>query len=145
MRIAGHPIHPALVHFPIAFWSLATLLDGLTLIDVMHASTEAWYCLILGSIAAVPAMATGWYEYTKLNERTIKLGSRHMMLMCIVWVLYLAALFSRTHHRVLIDDPGITTYILSALGFLAMTVGGWMGGQLVYRYGAGAMSGSSSC
>jgi uncharacterized membrane protein len=142
MRIADHPIHPALVHFPIAFWSLATLLDGLNLIDMVHASTEAWYCLILGSVMAVPAMATGWFEYTKLDERIVKLGSRHMILMGVVWVLYLAALFARTRHRELIEEPGCTTYVFSIIAFFTMMIGGWIGGQLVYRHGAGAMSNS---
>jgi len=107
---------------------------------VMHASTEAWYCLILGSVAAVPAILTGWLEYTKLDERLVKLGSRHMMLMCIAWVIYLAALFTRTQHRMLVNDPSITTYILSFIGFLTMIVGGWNGGQLVYGHGAGRLS-----
>jgi len=142
MRIAGHPVHPAMVHFPIAFWSLSTFLDGLTLTGVVHASIQAWYCLILGSVVAVPAIATGWFEYTKLDERLVKLGSRHMILMCIVWMLYLAALFSRTHHM-LVESSGITTYILSATGFFTMIVGSWNGGQLVYKYGAGRVSDQS--
>ena len=140
MRIAGHPIHPAMVHFPIAFWSLATLLDGLTLIDAIHASTPAWYCLILGSVSAVPAMATGWLEYTTLDAALVKLSSRHMILMCVVWTLYLAALFSRTHHRVLIEAPGLISYGFSAFGFFIMLLGGWHGGQLVYKYGAGSFT-----
>jgi len=144
MRIAGHPVHPTMVHFPIAFWSLATLLDGLTLTGVMHVSTQAWYCLILGSVAAVLAMATGWLDYTKLDERIVKVGTRHMILMCIVWVLYLAALFSRTQHRVLVDNPGIATYLLSAAGFFTLIIGAWNGGQLVYRYGAGSVPDSDS-
>jgi len=143
MRIAGHPVHPALVHFPIALWSLATLLDGLNVTGVTHAFTQAWYCLILGVVMAVPAMATGWFEYTRLNERAVKTGARHMMLMCIVWVLYLAALFSRTQHGALVENPVLITYARSAAGFLTMTVGAWYGGQLVYRHGAGGVSGSS--
>jgi len=130
-------MHPAMVHFPTAFWSLATLLDGLNLVGVTHVPTEAWYCLILGSVAAVLAIATGWYEYTRLDKQLVKLGSRHMILMCTVWVLYLAALFSRTQHRVLVENPSITTYVLSAAGFFTMLVGTWNGGHLVYRYGAG--------
>jgi len=144
MRIAGHPVHPAMVHFPIAFWSLATLLDGFTLAGVMHVSTEAWYCLILGSVAAVPAIATGWFDYTALDKQVVKVGTRHMILMCTVWVLYLAALFTRTQHRVLVENPGVATYILSVTGLLTLIVGAWNGGQLVYRYGAGRVPDSSA-
>jgi len=112
------------------------------LTGVMHAATEAWYCLILGSAAAVPALATGWFEYTRLDERLVNLGSRHMILMCIVWMLYLAALFSRTQHRVLAENSGFTTYVLSTIGFFTMIVGGWHGGHLVYQFGAGSVADS---
>ena len=34
MRVFGHPLHPMLVHFPIAFWTLGSACDALTLLGV---------------------------------------------------------------------------------------------------------------
>ena len=137
MRLFGHPLHPMLVHFPVAFWSLATILDGCTLAGIQQASLAAWYCLALASIAALPAMATGLFEFTTLEEPIASLGIRHMMLMSASWLLYLAAFMSRTAHMLLVDHlPGIS-YFFSIAGFLVMAWGGWCGGQLVYAHGAG--------
>ena len=137
MRISGHPVHPALVHFPIAFWSAASILDGLALAGMLQPAHFAWYCHVLGSVMAVPAMVTGWLEFAKLEEPLVTPGSRHMMLMSIAWICYLIALFSRTQHLMPTPAISFTSYTFSALGFLSIMWGGWLGGQLVYRYGAG--------
>ncbi|MES1189534.1 MAG: DUF2231 domain-containing protein [Steroidobacter sp.] len=143
MRIAGHPVHPALVHFPVAFWSLASILDGLVITSVMHETLLAWYCHVLGLVMAVPALFTGWLEFARLEQRIVAPAMRHMMLMGSAWICYLAALFTRTVHLVPIQAPGGITYFFSAIGFLLLMWGGWQGGELVYRHGAGSMIDSS--
>lgn len=139
MRIFDHPIHPALVHFPVAFWSLASVLDGLAWTGVTQHTVLAWYCHILGSVMAVPVILTGWLEFTKLEEQVVAPATRHMMFMCSAWIFYLVALFSRTTHFVPVPNPSAISYSFSLCGFLLLMLGGWQGGELVYRYGAGKM------
>lgn len=140
MRVFGHPLHPALVHFPVAFWSVATILDVLVLCGTSQSTHLAWYCHILGSAMAMPAMLSGWLEYATLEESLVTSGSRHMMLMCVAWVFYLAALFSRTRHLMPAPQVSLMSYIFSICGLLSMIWGGWRGGELVYRYGAGRIT-----
>lgn len=140
MHAFSHPIHPALVHFPIAFWSTASVLDVFTASGITQNRSFAWYCLALGCAMAVPAMVTGWLEYAKLEEHLATRAFSHMVLMCTAWIFYLAAFFSRTHHISPVTDPNFLTYIFSACGFLSLIWGGWRGGELVYRYGAGRMA-----
>ncbi len=81
MRLFGHPLHPMLVHLPIALWVLATACDGLTLVGVVQAWPLAWLCLAVGLVAALPAMAAGLADYAGLAESAVPTANRHMTLM----------------------------------------------------------------
>lgn len=143
MRILEHPLHPALVHFPIAFWCTATLHDAGVITGIVGAGSFSWYCLILGSTVALPVMATGWYEYSKLPATLHGLASRHMSLMTLAWVAYVVALILRTQHATLIT-PTWVSYTCSVMGLLFVLAGAWHGGELVYAHGAGVMPSASA-
>jgi len=71
-RFAGHPLHPALVHFPIALWMAAVLWD---LVGWWQSSDPLWWqmsywCLALGLAAALPAIATGLRVLCDTGGRT---------------------------------------------------------------------------
>src|SRR3546814_14287794 len=51
-----HPLHPALVHFPVACWSLATIADVASLWLGQPAWWLAGVLLVIGTIAALAAM-----------------------------------------------------------------------------------------
>ena len=64
MRFRGHPIHPMLVHFPIAFWSTAGACDVAGLFYRDFRIVEAAYaCIALGVVAGLVAAAAGFMEY----------------------------------------------------------------------------------
>lgn len=59
-RILGQ-FHPVVVHFPVALLLAAVLAEALALLSRRPAwSGTARYCLLLGSLGAVVASATGW-------------------------------------------------------------------------------------
>ncbi|MGE5167611.1 MAG: DUF2231 domain-containing protein, partial [Deltaproteobacteria bacterium] len=63
-----HPLHPALVHFPVACWSVATAAD----LASLHFGEPAWRLagalLVIGLVMAVPALLAGLYELTRVAQ-----------------------------------------------------------------------------
>jgi uncharacterized membrane protein len=126
-----------LVHLPIAFWSLGTVCDGLALLGIQQAWQQAWLLLAVGSATAVPAAIAGMADLGRLKEPAVAVGVRHMLLMGVAWSLYLAALVARIDGWAPLPAPHWLPVAFSIAGFAIMAAGGWHGGQLVYRLGAG--------
>src|SRR3546814_15511619 len=63
-----HPLHPALVHFPVACWSLATIADVASLWLGQPAWWLAGVLLVIGPIAALAAMGAGLFEFARIAE-----------------------------------------------------------------------------
>ncbi len=137
MRLFGHPLHPMLVHLPVALWTLASACDGLMLLGFDPAWPFGWWCLVVGLGAAVPAMAAGLADFVRLPEPAVTTALRHMSLMGAAWTMELIALLTRSGGFVVTPQSSGISMAAALAGFLLMTVGAWHGGQLVYRFGAG--------
>ena len=133
-----HPLHPALVHFPVACWSLATLADFAS----FHFGEAAWrlagQLLIAGTLLAIPALLAGFYELMRVADDSPAMRDVywHMGAMTGALLLYATSLLLRLDHTSL-AAPGLTAIVCSALGFLALAIGGWIGGKLVYTHRLG--------
>lgn len=134
----SHPLHPALVHFPIACWSLATVAD----LASLHWGEPAWRfagnVMAIGTLAAIGAMATGFIELLKVDADSPATPdlNRHMLLIVTAWSCYAASLFLRLDGTTL-TRPETLHLGLSAAGFLVLCAAGWFGGKLVYQHGVG--------
>lgn len=137
MRLFGHPVHPMLVHLPIALWMLATACDGLTLVGVVQAWPLSWLCLAVGLVAALPAMAAGLADYAGLAESAVPTATRHMTLMGLAWSAYLAALILRSHGLAVTAASAPWAMAASLAGFGLLVAGAIQGGRLVYTLGVG--------
>lgn len=139
-RIAGHPLHPALVHFPIGLWLAAVLWD---LVGWWRPSDPLWWqmsywCLALGLAAALPAIATGLLEFFAIpaGEPAIDAATAHMMAMVSATAIFGASWVVRAKTGAAVAP---TTWALSLafIGAAVLVAGGWLGGTLVYRHGIG--------
>lgn len=134
----SHPLHPALVHFPIATWSLATVGD----LASPWWGEPAWRfsgaLIAVGLVTALAAMAAGFIELLKVDadHPASRDANRHMLLMMTTWCCYAASLFLRVHGATL-GRPDALDLGLSATGFVVMCIAGRMGGKLVYEHGLG--------
>ena len=83
----SHPLHPALVHFPIACWSLATAADVASLWFGEPAWRLAGVLLALGTLIALAAMATGFMELLKVGAEhpATRDLNRHLLLMLVAY------------------------------------------------------------
>ena len=101
-----HPLHPALVHFPIATWTLATCADVAGLWYGDAAWRYAAPLHVVGSLTALAAVAAGLIDFMKLpvDSPAAKYVTRHVALVACAWLAYGASLVLRYHeHR--LQDP----------------------------------------
>jgi uncharacterized membrane protein len=133
-----HPIHPMLVHFPVATWFLATLADIASLFTNEQVGWVAGVLLITGTITALLAMTTGLLELGKIDPQSpaAKIANQHMILVMTSWCCYAVSLFLRLNGTQL-EQPSLIAIALSVTGFAFLCGAGWLGGKLVYEYGVG--------
>ncbi|MDC8445223.1 MAG: DUF2231 domain-containing protein [Nitrosomonas sp.] len=133
-----HPIHPMLVHFPLATWFLATMADIASLFTNEQTGWVAGVLLVVGTITALPAMMTGLLELGKIDQQSpaMRVANQHMILIMTSWSFYAVSLFLRLNGTQL-EQPELAAIAFSILGFISLCSAGWLGGKLVYEYGVG--------
>ncbi|BBL35752.1 hypothetical protein Nstercoris_02028 [Nitrosomonas stercoris] len=135
-----HPIHPLLVHFPVATWVIATFCDIASFFRTDELMSQvAGVLLVIGVVTALLAMVAGLMELAKIDQQSpaMKVANQHMLLMMVSWSLYAVSLFMRLEGTQLVQ-PGLVAIILSIAGLFVLCVAGWFGGRLVYEYGVGS-------
>ena len=138
LKLLGHPLHPAIVHFPVAGWTAAVVTDALSVVlhDPMWWRVSVWL-LVIGVVTALAAMTAGFIDLIALpsGQPVQQKALRHMYVMSSAWALYLIDL--------LVRFPGpspVAGWIglaLSVAGFLTLLAGTHVGAQLVYDFGVG--------
>ncbi len=133
-----HPLHTTLAHFPVACWSLATIAD----IASSRYGPPAWHLagtlLWIGALVAIPTILVGVFELIRIPKEPapVRAGFMHMGCMFVAFLLYLVSLLLRVRGGHILH-PDIAALTFSVIGFVFLLVGGWLGGTLVYGYGAG--------
>lgn len=123
----GHPLHPVLTDVPIGAWSAAAILD------VVPGTGPASATLIAtGCAAAVPTAVTGWADWSQLHPPQQRVGLVHAAANGLALALYTSSLLARARGR------RLTGKAMGYAGLGAMTLGGYLGGHLVFRQAAGA-------
>ena len=122
----GHPAHPAMVLLPAgAFMSASTL-------DFVPRTGSAVPVLIATGIAtSVPAAAAGLADWSELHPQQQRVGLVHAAANGIGVAFYTASLLARLRGR------PVSGRVLGLAGLSAIGVGGYLGGHLAYRQGAG--------
>ena len=139
-RIAGHPIHPMTVMFPVVLF-IATLLC-----DILFATTgELFWATLglltlgLGIFTAAVAAIFGLIDYFgDARIRTLRSANHHLIANMLVVLVEIANWSWRfTGGPSAITPTGL---ILSAVAVLLLGYSGWKGATLVYRHGVGVDS-----
>jgi uncharacterized membrane protein len=139
-RIAGHPIHPMLVSFPIAF------LIGALLADLTFWSTRGPFWAVAGAWLVGAGAAGG--ALAALAGLTDFLGNRRVRALRVAWihflgnaaaiVLAIVNLYLRTAAAPSAAEAVLPWGLaLSAAVVAILAVTGWLGWELVYWHGVG--------
>jgi uncharacterized membrane protein len=133
----GHPIHPMLIPFPIAFFIGAFLADlaFLAWADPFWA-TAAFWLLAAGLAGAALAAIAGFTDFLGDSRiRGLSDAWMHMLANATVVLIEAVNLFLRLGAPdSALPSPGI---YLSGAAFLLLGFSGWKGGDLVYRHKVG--------
>lgn len=138
MRLLGHPVHPMLVHFPIALWTVATGAYVWIAVDAGEtASAIASFANGAGSIMAMLAMLAGLLELRSIDNRSeaMLVAVWHMMIMATSWMCFVAAWVLSVSTALDRSTAQVAAATCAIAGFVLMSVGGWFGGRLVYEFG----------
>ena len=134
----GHPLHPPLTDATIGIYTFATVAafaDVVSLSD--HAATHGWWlALLVGLVTTAATAVTGFVDWLTITWGTplFRTATSHMVAMLSATVFFLIALLVGKDD---FDAGDITTgpFVLTLIGFGLLTLGGWLGGTIVYVYG----------
>lgn len=130
-QIKGHPLHPLLIPFPIAFLIGAFAFDVLS---VVNHNTGFWqtgkYLELAGVLTALVAAVPGVVDYFGVvppQSSAKKRATLHALINISLVVVFAAAFILR-------DNINTTlVLVMEGIGVIMLFVSGWLGGTLVYR------------
>ncbi|MBB4039654.1 putative membrane protein [Microvirga flocculans] len=137
--IAGHPLHHMLVAFPIAFLIGAFGTDiAFTLTQDPFWAQGAYWLLIAGIVTAVVAAIPGMVDFVTIDRvRNLWISWAHMAVNLTVVALALVNVGVRLYNPIGgLQEWGIW---LSGAQTALLLFSGWLGGEMSYRYGIGAI------
>jgi uncharacterized membrane protein len=138
MRILGHPVHPMLVHFPIAFWTVAAgAYVGAAAGASESVAVVAKFANGGGLIIALLAMLPGLSDVRSVTpgSQAMQVAVWHIMVMSTVWFCFLVAMLVSISSGMDHSTAQVGAVACAGAGFLLMGIGGWLGGRLVYEFG----------
>jgi uncharacterized membrane protein len=135
--MAAHPLHPAVVHFPLGLLLSGTLVDLGQLTGLWVEPRFAALLIAGGLIGGLAAMAAGLYDFSRLSDAQVPHALRHMAAVGAAWLGYAAALYLRRDVLAGAGDVSTASIATSIGSAVVLGLGGWLGGELVFRYGAG--------
>ena len=141
--LPGHPLHPPLTDATIGVYTFATVA---ALSDVSsitnHVGAQAWWiALIWGLITTAFTATTGLIDWLSMEwgSELWKTATLHMIAMVSATVFFgLAAIFG--HKDFLAGNVHATGLILTLVGYGLLTLGGWLGGAIVFVHGMRVLS-----
>lgn len=141
--LPGHPLHPPLTGATIGMYVLA---GGLAIIGYagaikLAAGKGMWLALIGGLIVSVPTALTGLVDWLSIEWGSTRwrTATLHLTAMASAVVLFAFAAW-RQYHGYQHGSVTPAGLVLTLCGVGVLTVGGWLGGALVFVHGTRVVS-----
>jgi uncharacterized membrane protein len=141
-KLAGHPIHPMLVVFPLGLLSTSFIFDLLHLaMGGERWGYAAFYMIATGILGALLSAVFGLVDWLAIppGTRARRVGALHGGGNLVVVALFILSWGIRYGNP---GQAGGSAVVLSLLGVLLALVTGWLGGELVDRLGVGVDDGA---
>ncbi len=129
-----HPWHPILVALPIGLWLFSLFCDIMAYWHLGNADWKsvAYFSMAGGIITALVAAIPGLIDLVSIHDLKLKrIGVTHMSMNLVIVAAYAANFFLRRTGAV----SYTVCFILSILSVIALAISGWLGAELVHRYG----------
>lgn len=141
------PLHPLLVHFPLALLPLSVGADAVGLLaGIPSLSHAGWWALLGAALGATMTVAAGFYDMFRANlsDDVHHRVHRHMR---FGLALFMAIICLAIWRGIIFAGDGVVPMVY--LDLAALSVGlaifqGWLGGELVYADGVFVQQGESA-
>jgi len=137
INLLGHPVHPMVIVFPLGLLPAAVACDIIYLVHGgAHWAHMAYWLIAAGVLSGLFAAIFGFADWLALpvGTRAKRIGLWHAGVMDVVVILFAASWWLRP------ANPDAPTTLAIGLGIVAVCcalVGGWLGGEMVYRLSVG--------
>jgi uncharacterized membrane protein len=142
-KLFGHPVHQMLIVFPLGLLATSAVFDILYLATGSGAWSEvSFWIMLAGVVGGLIAAVFGLIDWLAIppGTRAFAVGALHGIGNVIVLALFFTSWFFRTDHP---QQPRLAEIILSFAGVGLALVTGWLGGELVDRFGVGVHAGAN--
>ncbi|HET9913044.1 MAG TPA: DUF2231 domain-containing protein [Anaerolineales bacterium] len=144
VKLAGHPVHPMLIVFPIGLLATAVIFDSIYLAaNNPILATVSFYMIAAGVIGGLFAAIFGFIDWLALpnNSRAKNIGLWHGLGNVVIVGLFAVSWLLRADNVNFVPDT--LALFLSLAGFALALITAWIGGELVYRLGVGVDPGAN--
>lgn len=134
----GHPLHPPLTDATIGAYTAATVFAVLGKLGVSehNMATAWWLALVVGLAVTGPTALAGFADWLEISRETPlwRTATAHMGAMLVATASFLVA--AGVGHQGYADgDVNGSGLVFTLVGFAILTLGGWLGGSIVYVHG----------
>jgi len=141
--LPGHPIHPPLTDATIGIYTFATIAALIDVVGITHGKGAYgwWIALVVGLVTTVATALTGLADWLTLEwgSEIWKTATAHMLAMVTATAFFaLAAIFGHASYKH--GDVSGGAFVLTLIGFGLLTLGGWLGGAIVFVHGMRVLS-----
>jgi uncharacterized membrane protein len=140
---AGHPLHPPLTDATIGAYTFATAMAVLSRLGVSeHNTATAWWLgLLTGLVITLPTALTGFLDWLDISTGTPlwRTATLHLSAMLSATVVF--AITAGAGHSSYVDGSvSGGSLVLTLVAFGLLTLGGWLGGAIVFTHGMRVLS-----
>jgi uncharacterized membrane protein len=139
----GHPIHPILVPFPIGLLTTSVIFDvGHFITGGARWAEISFWMVAVGVIGGLLAAVFGLIDWLAIpsGTRAKAIGLGHGLSNVLMVALFAVSWLLRSGDP---GDPGVLPIVLSFTGVALVSLGGYLGGELVFRMGIGVAEGAN--
>jgi uncharacterized membrane protein len=141
LKVAGHPVHPMLIVFPLGLLGAAVVFDIIYLIsDNAQWTVAAHYMIGAGIIGGLASALFGWLDWLGIpgGTRAKRIGLWHGLGNTAVLALFILSWVLRRDN----PEPPTGAIVAGLSGIVLSVIAAWLGGELVYRLGVGVDGGA---
>lgn len=136
--LPGHPLHPPLTDVTIGAYAFATIAAVLSKAGVADRGLASgwWLALVVALCSTALTATTGFVDWIDIEwgSDLWKTATLHLTAMVTASVVFLVAAIVG-HHPYTQHAVSALGLVLTLVGFAVLTLGGWLGGKIVYVYG----------
>jgi len=133
LTLAGHPVHPQVIGFPVGLIPFSSVMDVMYLASGKESHADAaYYSLVGGYVGGLVSAVTGAADYLTISPGgpMKRMANTHAILNIGMMAVETLNIAVRGRKR-----GGLLPTLLGLIGTAGIVISQWYGGELVYKYG----------